>query len=441
MNRHIIPGGLCSTEYIRSLDIDSEYILLIVDDAADIEASECSLQIMRETLVKTGASIVYSDYTLACGGGDDALIKCGEYLDGSVRDDFQFGPLIMIDAAMFNKAVSGIGEYTYAAWYAVRLALSRMAPVEHVAQSLYSCTPLDRRSEEVRRFDYVNPRNQEVQTEYEHAFTVHLKEIDAYLSPDAWLHADYGDGFAVEASVIIPVKNRVRTVAYAIRSAAIQKCDFTFNIIVVDNHSDDGTTQLLTELCEEIPNLIVHTPVSIGHGIGGCWNEALAHPMCGRFAVQLDSDDLYSSPDTLQRVVDTFVNGDYGMVVGAYTLTDFSLNTLPPGLIAHTEWTDENGRNNALRVNGFGAPRAFSTAIARRHPMPDVSYGEDYVMGLQISRYYKVGRIYDSLYLCRRWEGNSDAALPLDKINANNLYKDTARTREIELRQALNRGI
>lgn len=430
---NVITGGLCSSEFMRQAADESEYTLLIVDDVAQIDLSEESQMRMAHILAESGGSMVYSDYEM-----NGELMVMGEYMPGSVRDDFQFGPVVMVDTRMLVKAAAEAGDYKYAGWYAVRLMLSSMAPVVHIKESLYSCVLRDTRSEEVRRFDYVNPRNADVQKEFEAAFTEYLKFIGAYLSPDRYIEADYGDDFALEASVVIPVKNRVRTIADAVKSAASQKCDFAYNIIVVDNHSTDGTAQKLAALAKEIPNLIVHTPEATDHGIGGCWNEALAHESCGRFVVQLDSDDIYSGPDTLQRVVDVFRNGNYGMVVGAYTLTDFRLSVLPQGLIAHLEWTDENGRNNALRVNGFGAPRAFATAIARQCPMPDVSYGEDYVAGLRISRTYRVGRIFDSLYLCRRWEGNSDAALPQDKINANNLYKDSARTNEINIRKQFN---
>lgn len=429
----VIPGGLCTSEYMRQIADGSDYLLLAVEDVTHIDLSEESIGRMVRVLAESGGSMVYSDYEMS-----GELMAMGEYLPGSVRDDFQFGPVVMVNARMLAKAVVDAGDYRYAGWYAVRLMLSRMAPVVHIKEPLYSCVPLDMRSEETRRFDYVNPRNADVQKEFEAAFTEYLKAIGAYLTPGTYTEADYGDGFAVEASVVIPVKNRVRTIADAVRSAASQRCDFAYNIIVVDNHSTDGTSQELAALAKDIPNLIVHTPKEKNHGIGGCWNEALGHESCGRFAVQLDSDDLYSSPDTLQRVIDVFRSGNYGMVVGAYTLTDFRLSVLPPGLIAHREWTEGNGRNNALRVNGFGAPRAFATSIARRLPMPDVSYGEDYVTGLQISRSYRVGRIFDSLYLCRRWEGNSDAALAQEKIYANNLYKDTARTNEIIARQRLN---
>jgi glycosyltransferase involved in cell wall biosynthesis len=241
----------------------------------------------------------------------------------------------------------------------------------------------------------------------------------------------------MEASVIIPVRNRVRTIEDAVRSALDQETNFKYNVIVVDNHSTDGTTDILNHFHHN-ERLVHIIPERDDLGIGGCWDLAINHPKCGRFAVQLDSDDLYSGPDTLQKIVDKFYEEQCGMVIGSYRMTDFQLNTLPPGVIDHKEWTDENGHNNALRVNGLGAPRAFYTPLLRSIGMPNVSYGEDYAVGLAISRNYHIGRIYEPVYLCRRWEGNSDSSLSIEKLNANNTYKDSIRTREFIIRQSIS---
>ena len=242
--------------------------------------------------------------------------------------------------------------------------------------------------------------------------------------------------FDVEASVVIPVFNRAKTIKDAVESALSQKASFPYNVIVVDNHSTDGTGDILAHLSKSHKDkLRVIVPNRRDLGIGGCWNEAINSEYCGRFAVQLDSDDLYSSPKTLQTVVDAFHEQKAAMVIGSYRMCDFELNTLPPGLIDHKEWTDDNGPNNALRINGLGAPRAFFTPLLRQVQFPNTSYGEDYALGLLFSRHYRIGRIFSELYLCRRWGGNSDAALSVEKINANNLYKDRLRTMELYARQ------
>ena len=303
---------------------------------------------------------------------------------------------------------------------------------------LYTAVETDTRTSGEKQFDYVDPRNRDRQLEMEEACTVHLKKIGAYLEPH-FKEADYSGDFPVEASVIIPVRNRVSTIADAVESALSQTADFKYNVIVIDNHSTDGTTDVLRGLADKYDNLKVIIPAFSDLGIGGCWNEGVNSAHCGRFAVQLDSDDLYKNTDTLQRIVDTFRKENCGMVIGSYELTDFNLNPLPPGLIDHREWTDDNGRNNALRINGLGAPRAFVTNLLREIRVPNTSYGEDYALGLAISRDYRIGRIYDSLYLCRRWEGNSDSNLDIARVNANNLYKDRLRTWEVEARIAKNR--
>lgn len=362
-----------------------------------------------------------------------------DYQEGSLRDDFDFGSLQLIRTTAIQHFLNNgrSPRYRFAGLYALRLFISAHGQIQHLREPLYTETETDLRASGQKQFDYVNPRNREVQQEMERACTEHLKSIGAWLAPDEYdeLPADFTE-YPVEASVIIPVRNRVRTIRDAIKSVLSQETDFTFNIIVVDNHSNDGTTEALNEYAD---NEQVHalTPERNDLGIGGCWDYAIRSKHCGRYAVQLDSDDLYSGNNTLQRIVNAFKQQHAAMVIGSYRMVNFNLETLPPGLIAHTEWTPENGRNNALRINGLGAPRAFRTDILRQTGFPNTSYGEDYALGLCISRRYRIGRIYDELYLCRRWEGNSDAALSIESQNRNNLYKDTLRTLEVRARKAL----
>lgn len=362
-----------------------------------------------------------------------------DYQAGSVRDDFDFGSLILYRTEALKQAVFEIStesDYTYSASYAVRLALSRRYSLTHIREFLYTETETDTRRSGEKQFDYVDPRNRSVQTEREAVFTRYLKKTGAYLPPvEHRIDLNEGD-FPCEASVIIPVRNRVRTIDDAIRSVLEQETTFHYNLIIVDNHSTDGTTEAIRRYAGE--KKIVHLiPERTDLGIGGCWDLAIRDARCGRFAVQLDSDDLYSGPDTLQRIIDTFHKEQCAMVIGSYRMTNFSLETLPPGIIDHREWTSENGHNNALRINGLGAPRAFFTPLLREIGVPNVSYGEDYALGLAFSRRYRIGRIYDVVYLCRRWEGNSDAALNIEKVNRNNAYKDSLRTLELAQRRAL----
>ena len=362
-----------------------------------------------------------------------------DYQAGSVRDDFDFGSLILYRTEALKQAVFEIStesDYTYSASYAVRLALSRRYSLTHIREFLYTETETDTRRSGEKQFDYVDPRNRSVQTEREAVFTRYLKKTGAYLPPvEHRIDLNEGD-FPCEASVIIPVRNRVRTIDDAIRSVLGQETTFHYNLIIVDNHSTDGTTEAIRRYAGE--KKIVHLiPERTDLGIGGCWDLAIRDARCGRFAVQLDSDDLYSGPDTLQRIIDTFHKEQCAMVIGSYRMTNFSLETLPPGIIDHREWTSENGHNNALRINGLGAPRAFFTPLLREIGVPNVSYGEDYALGLAFSRRYRIGRIYDVVYLCRRWEGNSDAALSIEKVNRNNAYKDSLRTLELAQRRAL----
>ena len=364
-----------------------------------------------------------------------------DYQSGSLRDDFDFGSLWCIKAQALADYIAQPDreEYQFAALYDLRLYLSRVGEIFHLNEFLYSEAELDTRKSGEKQFDYVNPRNREVQIEMEKACTQHLGKVGALIDTTFYRQPDFGEqDFEYEASVIIPVFNREKTVADAVKSALGQKANFKFNVIVVNNHSTDRTGEILDEL--KADNLIQIVPERTDLGIGGCWNEAINSSFCGKFAVQLDSDDLYSSPKTLQKIVDAFYKQKAAMIIGSYRMCDFDLNTLPPGLIDHKEWTDENGCNNALRINGLGAPRAFFTPLVRQIQFPNTSYGEDYALGLAFSRRYRIGRIYDELYLCRRWGGNSDAALSVEKMNANNLYKDRLRTMELKARQHMLQG-
>lgn len=363
-----------------------------------------------------------------------------DYQQGSLRDDFDFGSLVLVKTSALQQFFNGDKpmRYRFSAFYALRLHLSRMGSIVHLREYLYTEIEDDLRKSGEIQFDYVNPANREVQLENERACTDHLKRIGAYLAPDEWDELPHDDTvYPVEASIIIPVKNRVRTIADAVRSALSQETDFPFNVIVVDNHSTDGTGEAVRAFADE--RVVCLVPEQTDLGIGGCWDLAVRHAACGRYAVQLDSDDLYSGSDTLARIVEAFHKQKAAMVIGSYRMVDFQLNTLPPGLISHKEWTQENGRNNALRINGLGAPRAFRTDLLRKTGFPNTSYGEDYALGLMISRRYRIGRIYEELYLCRRWDGNSDASLSIDSINRNNLYKDSLRTLEVTARQAMLR--
>jgi len=403
---------------------------------------------MLRVIEESGAVMVYSDrYVVKNGMREQAPVI--DYQAGSLRDDFDFGAVVLIRTDALKEAASMMNaDYRYAGFYDLRLKLSNIPlrrfvspplsiPFVRINEYLYTELEKDLRQSGQKQFDYVDPRNRERQIEMEQACTEHLKEIGAYMEP-RFEEVDFNQGdFEYEASVIIPVKNRVQTIRDAVKSALAQQTDFKFNVIVVDNHSTDGTTELLQQLAED--ERMVHlVPERDDLGIGGCWNLGINHPECGRFAVQLDSDDLYSGTDTLSKMVRAFYEQQCAMVVGTYRMTDFELNTLPPGIIDHREWTPENGRNNALRINGLGAPRAFFTPVIRGIGFPNTSYGEDYAVGLAVSRRYQIGRVYDVVYLCRRWSGNSDAALNAFQLNANNLYKDRIRTWELKARLFVN---
>lgn len=380
---------------------------------------------------RTGADMLYSDHYDKDEGGlikEHPLIDCQA---GAVRDDFEFGSIWFMRTSAFLKAVSGMQkDYEFGALYDLRL---RMDKICRIPEFLYTEQVFDKRKSGEKQFDYVDPRNREVQIEMEKICTDYLKRAGAYLKPSVKKAVfDIKERSEVTASIIIPVFNRAGTIGDAVNSALSQIADFSYNVIVVDNHSNDGTTEILKNI--EDPRLVHLIPKEDGLKIGGCWNFALNDSRCGLFAVQLDSDDVYSGTDTLCRIVDKFLEEECAMVIGSYMMTDFQMRPIPPGLIDHREWTDENGHNNALRINGLGAPRAFFAPLVRKFGFPDVSYGEDYAIGLRISREYKIGRIYEPLYYCRRWEGNSDAALSIEKVNANNFYKDTLRTAELESR-------
>lgn len=413
---------------------------LICTQVQDLEFGYMALERMCDYLSAPQCSMVYADHYKTIKG-ERTPHPVIDYQLGSVRDDFDFGSLLMFRTDYLKRAINEIEaekEYQHSALYALRLALSRYGELTHIREFLYTETEIDLRKSGEKQFDYVDPRNRQVQIEREEVFTRHLKKIGAYLKP-SMMTVDLKEGeFSHEASIIIPVRNRARTINDAIRSVLEQETSFPFNLIIIDNHSTDGTSEIIEQYKND--NRVIHLiPERTDLGIGGCWNLGINHPQCGRFAIQLDSDDLYSSPHTQQTIVDKFYKEQCAMVIGSYRMTDFTLQTLPPGVIDHKEWTDENGHNNALRINGLGAPRAFFTPLLRKIRVPNTSYGEDYALGLAFSRQYRIGRIYDVLYLCRRWEGNSDAALSIEKINQNNNYKDSLRTLEIKLRQAMNK--
>ena len=416
---------------------DTDFIL-IYNKPYPLNIGYKAIDRMADYLATDNAGMAYSDhYKMEKGIRSPHPVT--DYQEGSVRDDFDFGSLIMFRTDIFKKAVESLfaqKEYSYSGFYALRLAISRMSEIIHIREFLYTEVEYDLRKSGEKQFDYVDPRNRDVQIEREEAFTYHLREIGAYL-PQRKMTIDTDEGdFDYEASVIIPVRNRVKTIDDAINSVLEQETDFKFNLIIIDNHSTDGTSERISKYKDN--EKVIHIiPKRTDLGIGGCWNIGIDHTECGRYAVQLDSDDLYSSPHTLQTIVDKFRSEKCAMVIGSYRMTNFSLETLPPGVIDHKEWTDENGHNNALRINGLGAPRAFYTPLLRKIRVPNTSYGEDYALGLAFSRNYRIGRIYDVVYLCRRWEGNSDAALSIDKINQNNSYKDSLRTLEINIRRGL----
>ena len=427
------------SETIRRIAAESNAdYALVYTKTTTLELGYMALERLLQIAQDTEAGLVYADHYQVKGG---ELVKAPviDYQKGSLRDDFDFGSVLFFDAAALKESVQRMTEtYQHAGLYDLRLKLSQRYALVHANEYLYSEVEEDNRKSGEKQFDYVDPRNRDRQIEMEKACTQHLKEIGGYLEPH-FKDIDFNQGeFEVEASVIIPVRNRAATIGAAIESVLKQQTKFKFNLIVIDNHSTDGTTEAIDAF--KADGRVVHlVPERTDLGIGGCWNYGVNSTHCGKFAVQLDSDDLYKDEHTLQTIVDAFYEQKCAMVIGSYMMTDFDLNELPPGVIDHKEWTPDNGRNNALRINGLGAPRAFYTPVLRSIGLPNTSYGEDYAMGLNISRHYQIGRIYDVLYLCRRWGGNSDAALSIEKVNANNLYKDRIRTWELEARIALNK--
>jgi hypothetical protein len=416
---------------------DATHLLWLLSPRVELTAA--GLQRLLGVARDSRAAVAYSDFFDRQADGAAALHPLIDYQPGSLRDDFDFGHAVVLSRA----AVSGHGDAMqsdavaaqFGGWYDLRLRAAERGPVVHLAEPAYTVGAVAETAAGEEHFNYVDPRNRQHQLEMERVATAHLKRIGAWLPPPIERPVEDNQPFPVEASVVIPVRNRARTVADAVRSALAQQADFNFNVIVVDNHSTDGTSPLLAELAGSQPRLVHLVPQRTDLGIGGCWNEAIDSQQCGRYAVQLDSDDLYADPGVLSRIVNEFRRGNYAMVIGSYTIVDFNLQPIPPGLIDHREWTAENGHNNALRIAGLGAPRAFHVPTLRKIGFPNVSYGEDYAVALRLCREYPLGRIYDSLYWCRRWEGNTDHALPLETRNRYALYNDRLRSIEIAARQ------
>jgi hypothetical protein len=437
-----VDGPLSGKAWNALLATVGTRYLLYVPSAEDVFPDLYAPERLVEAAEATGAGIAYADYAEVIGEELEGH-PVNDYETGSLRDSFDFGPLILISTKAARRALrkyGGIPAYRWAGFYDLRLKISADHPLVHLPERL--CT-LDRSPEEAesageRHFAYVDPSNRRLQEEMEAAATAHLKRIGAWLAPEFNAVPASVLRFPVEASVVIPVRNRAGTVADAIASAISQRADFSFNVIVVDNHSTDGTTMRVAKLARRHAALRHIVPRRFDLAIGGCWNEAIFSEACGRYVIQLDSDDLYQGDDSLQRLVDLLRRENCAMVVGSYTLVDEQLREIPPGIVAHREWSDANGRNNALRINGLGAPRAFATELLRRFRFPNVSYGEDYAVALRIAREFRICRIYESLYLCRRWKGNTDHALSAEEINRNDRYKDRLRTMEIRARRKIN---
>ncbi|MDA3892095.1 MAG: glycosyltransferase family A protein [Salinivirgaceae bacterium] len=421
------------TIHLISENAKTNYSVLFTQEAR-IEFAYFGLERFIDIAENTRAGLLYADYLELTATGTNSHPTI-EYQKGSLRDDFNFGPILFFNSNLLKKAAQSIKElHNFAGIYQLRLAISQIGDILHIPEILYSISEQDNRASGKKIFDYVDPKNREVQIEMEKVVTNHLKEHGGYIAPTKNEINFTQSDFDIEASVIIPVRNREKTIADAIESVMLQKCSFNFNLIVIDNYSSDGTSAIIKDYTEKYASIIHIIPERTDLGIGGCWNTGVHHEKCGKFAVQLDSDDLYKDETTLQQVVDAFYKEKCAMVIGSYQMTNFKLEEIPPGIIDHKEWTYENGANNALRINGLGAPRAFYTPILREIKIPNVSYGEDYAVGLAISRKYKIGRIYNPIYLCRRWEGNTDASLSIDAMNKHNFYKDKLRTIELEAR-------
>jgi len=439
--KYLNTDGFTSTDSVKKMaDAAATDYVLVYSKSSPLDLSKFALNRMIQVCENMNAGIVYSDYFENKNNHLSPHLVI-DYQEGSLRDDFNFGSVILYKASAFRDACKTMdSEFLYAGLYDLRLKISQEHAIVHLPELLYTEIENDTRKSGEKQFDYVDPRNREVQIEMEKACTDHLKKINGWLKPEFSEISFDADIFEFEASVIIPVKNRVKTISDAINSVLSQETNFKFNLIVIDNHSTDGTTEMISKFAKEDLRVIHIIPERLDLGIGGCWNEGIFHEKCGKFAIQLDSDDLYIDNKVITRVVDAFYSQQCAMVVGSYKMVNFNLESLPPGLIDHKEWTPDNGRNNALRINGLGAPRAFYTPAIRSIRVPNVSYGEDYAVGLAISRHYRIGRIYEPLYLCRRWEGNTDAALDIPRTNAHNLYKDRLRTFELMARKQMNIG-
>jgi 23S rRNA pseudoU1915 N3-methylase RlmH len=443
-SRVLLGGPIHSKETLSQMidGIETRYLLLL-PEAQQISFEPKALERLLETAESAKAGLCYSDFYEESERGR-TVHPLNDYQPGSIRDDFDFGAVILFSIPTVQKGLRKYGDIPqvkFAGLYDLRLKISISHPIHHLKEPLYSVIKAKEPSEGEKLFSYLDPKNRAAQKEMESVFTDYLKRIGAYLSPNFKEVEQAMMSFPVEASVVIPVRNRKETMAEAVKSALSQETDFSFNVIVVDNHSTDGTTSILNDLAKDYSNLKHIIPKRTDFGIGGCWNEALQHEACGRYSVQLDSDDLYSSSRTLQKIVEMFRQRNYAMVIGSYTLVDSRLREILPGLIDHREWTDENGHNNALRINGLGAPRAFNTDLMRNIGFLNVSYGEDYAAALRICREYRIGRIYENLYFCRRWPGNSDAVLSIEQKNQNDAFKDKIRTDEIASRQEIAKRI
>ena len=436
---HFILKTLSTKELTNIANTATTEWLFLQTEAGEVEFLPQAEKRFIDIAEATGAAMVYSDYYQITEDGKNPITTI-EYQQGSLRDDFNFGAVILLNTSILKKITTHTPEdYEFAGLYDIRLKISETSSIFRIAEPLYLLTPVSATEAESRHFAYIDKKNRNVQIDMEKACTAHLKRIGALLTGNPKSVNLESESFDCEASIIIPVRNRQKTIADAIHSALGQQTNFKFNVLVVDNFSTDDTGNIIDRISHTYSNVIKITPDNDNLGIGGCWQLAINHSLCGKFAVQLDSDDIYQSPHTLQRIVDEFYRQRCAMLIGSYTITDFELNPIPPYLIDHAEWTEDNGRNNALRINGLGAPRAFFTPIIREIGFPNVSYGEDYAVGLRISREWKIGRIYDSVYLCRRWENNSDTGISLETLNRYNFYKDKIRTIELLRRIKQNR--
>lgn len=432
--------SLQATKAIKKIaELSHTEFTLLYTKSSPLNIGEDALERFIQVGKDTSSGLTYSDY-YEIKNGKRKPFPLNDYQEGSLRDDFNFGSLLLYRTSAIKEAAKTMNQdFSFAGLYDLRLKVSQKSLPFHLPELLYTEMETDTRLSGEKIFDYVDPKNREVQIEMEEACTHHLKTINGWLAPKFNDIKFSEESFPVEASVIIPVRNRIKTIEDAIKSVLSQKTKFDFNLIVVDNHSTDGTTEKVAQYAKKDKRLIHVMPTRHDLGIGGCWNEGVAHEMCGKFAIQLDSDDLYINDDVVETIVAAFYEQNCAMVVGSYQMVNFDLDEIPPGIIDHREWTPENGRNNALRINGLGAPRAFYTPVLRKIKVPNTSYGEDYALGLRISRDYQIGRLFDPLYLCRRWEENSDASLDVAKMNAHNYYKDSIRTIELRARMAKNK--